>query len=176
MKLNETKPIPFTLLDCMLLVVGFAVAMWLFKRQFPVGLDHLLEAPDWHMPSLIAFYTFYFVCGPTLLGPVLIALQYLRGRRGRLWPGEAAWLTVSALEWPSWLLNVGNTWNDFTVLLADIQTFWVPPVEVLVAAASVVWHFRAGRPWYWTHTLGLLVAIVNSVAGSVVELTAMLER
>ena len=161
------KLLPMTILDGMIFVAGCAVSIWLLASvKDEVYLLPPRERLDWLV--LTAFVEY----GPTIVGPLVLFLQFIRGRRQRLFVGEVAWLVIGielvpfVLFWaagrvssslPHWFDTVGRWYGDGWLFHGS------PVLVFLCAAGALVWHFRTGRPRHWSHRVGLGIAVAQCV-------------
>ena len=165
----KVKLLPMTILDGMILVAGCAVSAYLFK----------IDGPSWHwFPPKKLFewvlLTEYLQYGVTITAPVVIGMQYLRGRRGNLAAGEIAWLVIAIELMPYCIpaLIVGPKGYDPEHDLLDRLWGWYvknwlvyvsPPLVSVCGLGAVAWHFRTARPWPWSHRFGIGVSLAQCV-------------
>jgi hypothetical protein len=105
---NADKLIPMTIMDAMILIAAAAVSLSTLKYSGTRGSDWAPTREPLEQYALIAAG---MLSGPTYLGPLVIGLQYIRGRRRQLFPGEWAWLLFVL---PTLFLVVGQcraTWE-----------------------------------------------------------------
>ena len=153
-----------TILDGMILVGGCAVSAWLFKSEPNSDWLHPKNLLDWVVVTAYAEY------GPTIVAPLVLGVQFLRGRRRPLLPGELAWLVIALELLPVVHVAMSNgrdlgPWEDWWRGWY-VQTWLLycsPPLVLLCAAVALVWHFRVGRPRHWSHRLGLGMTLAQCV-------------
>ena len=161
--------LPMTILDAMILVAGCAVSAWLLagiSNNSYVHPYHPEDLADWLILTAFPQY------GPTVVGPFLIGLQFWRGRRQRLMPGEIAWLVIGMELLPYcvlWATDPGPRWipqwcHDLLGWYMDPWlTYCSPPLVLVCAVIAWVWHFRVGRPRHWLHRMGLAISLTQCV-------------
>jgi len=150
------KLIQFTILDAMILIAIVALGLHVFRHSplrqhdlFPGGIE------GWAMRAESVFQV------PASVGPLVILIQFFRGRTHRLLPGELAWL-VCAMVPLVFYLGVGLA-TDWALFEWIWPHHFFHPFVLLCAVGGVVGHFRAGRPKHWSHRLGLVMLVALGV-------------
>lgn len=163
--------LPLTILDLMILSAGCALSAWLLASVRDELFDPSLPLDRYYWLVLTAFAEY----GPTVVAPVILGLQFVRGRRVWLLAGEVVWLVI-ALELLPFALFLALTdtrsdsfWGDYWEFYVAKWLLYVSPTLVILAAIiGAVWHFRAGRPRHWSHRFGLAVTLAQCVPSTII--------
>jgi hypothetical protein len=171
----DKKLLPMTILDGMILVAGCAVSAWLLADEGRNSYIHPFQPQgrmDWVILTAFPQY------GPTIVGPFVIGLQFWRGRRQRLMPGESAWLVIGvellpflffcwagsgSRRWlPQWWANLERLYMNGWLFYGS------PPLVIVCALAAWAWHFRGGQPRHWSHQFGLWISLAQCVPSTLI--------
>ena len=154
--------LPFTVLDGMILIAGCAVTASIFRfASDGYLLSDAIDSGrlgDWIELVNVSLF------GPTVVAPLLIGLQFARGRRTRPLPGEISWLIISIYYLP--VLPEAFGWSPLSSQFWEWFNKWTTiafPILVIVCAIyATVWHFRTVEKKNWSHWVGLVITLLVS--------------
>jgi hypothetical protein len=146
------KLIPFTILDAMILIAIVALDLHVFRHNplrhhdlFPGGVE------GWAMRAESVLQV------PATAGPLVIMIQFFRGRTHGLLPGEVAWLACAIVPMLVYLgVGLATDWAIFEWVWPH---YIFHPFVLVCAVVGIVGHFRVGRPKHWSHRLGLVMLL-----------------
>ncbi len=160
---SSSPPLRPTFLDYFLLLLGVTLSVYLVRisSQLPIKPRDPAAGPQLQTALSYALDFMRLTEGVILLGPLLLATQWLRGRRQGLtsiewlwvlaWFGAAFLASLAALHpyLPATLLNLGP-WMWYLIV--------VPSMAGLGVVLRLLGLFSR-RPAPWTHALGLALLV-----------------
>ena len=154
--------LPFTVLDGMILIAGCAVTASIFRfASDGYALSDAIDSgrlEDWLALVSVS------LCGLTVLAPILIGLQFARGRRTRPLPGEISWLIISTCYLP--VLPEAFGWSPFSDRFWEWFNKWfaiaLPILVIVCSIYATAWHFRTVEKKSWSHGFGLVITLLQS--------------
>lgn len=151
---NDTL-LPFTILDAMILIAAVAVSLSVFAHT---GLRHV-RSLGVRTPGDWAATAEQFLVGPTYVGPIVIGVQFFRGRRRWILPGELCWIIFATL--PMMIIIGIGLLTHWAIMEWTWPHYARHPFTLACAVAAVVGHFQLGQPKHWSHRLGLFILIAQ---------------
>lgn len=156
------RPERFGVGDMMLLILGAAFGVWIYRIMPNDKSFDVRSVGDWYFAILIA------TLGVSMAGPAIV----FRGlRRSRTWSyGERIWFIDGIIGWlvsvPIAIVHARRTGLSFSNIGAVFSVALTFPIAALSVVIAVVGTRRPrpkGAPW--KARVGLVLGIVNAVEG-----------
>jgi hypothetical protein len=168
------------LVEYLLLLVGFSLSVYL-AREGPLPVEARDFVADPRLRTLVSYLSDVMRLpeGVILVGPILLAIQFLLGRRQGLtsigWLWLFSWLGVAVLTgltaWKNTLGFPDPVQQPYFAWIPWVPCLWYAILATTMAVVAVVlnvFSLFSRRPAPWTHTFGAALLLWSGLLAGLV--------